>query len=740
MILTISIGGGVNVDSEYIGFFEKLPISAQITIKILVPSKYAVLDTSLFSCVCIQHSVLKRVVVENLKQCADKVVNNMLKPSGKTKKMSELSDIELTDEFKYLIRNFNYLCSNYSETISTEIVTTYLSYMLVTSERLKSYKFFSDCLYQKNRQLIINGILEELTQTLDIQMDETLMQFGKYLMTPIKLCEYKCYERDSEIKSIVDILCRMTKNNVMVVGQPGVGKTCVVLGVCNYLQSKDCPDCLKGFSVFSLNVNKVISGTKYRGDMEKRVDDILKALEKCDKTILFIDEIHTLFNKPSGEDSSESIQNILKPYLSGRSMVIGCTTNNEYRIIEKDKAFERRFSAVHISELSKDSTYLTMLDMKHDYEEFHNIEIPNDICRYSVYMCETYIKNRYFPDKAFDVIDGACVVCKTDNRTELSELDVNKYVSVVSGVKLSAITLDDVDACEKKVRENVFGQDDAIKTVFDALRRYTVGVNDKKKPIASFLFVGPTGVGKTELCRQLADQLFSRESFIRLDMSEYMESHSVSKIIGSPPGYVGYRSSGTLLEKVKHNPFSIILFDEVEKAHPDVLNILLQIMDDGRLTDATGDTINFCNCIICMTSNIGCSDVTNHGRLGFTNGIKDTRINDAVSKYFAPEFLGRLDAVCIFNPMSDDMYSKIFNKELMDFTSRYKDSCSLDIQLTNESIEFLKQSCRENKYGVRVLRKKIRDSLEQLCLDAVKRNLCELLIDTEGDMLYEKSR
>ena len=727
------------MEAEYIEFFNKLPVSAQINIKLLIPSKYEVLDTVTFSCVCIQHGVLKRSVTDNLKQAADRVVNNVLKASGNTKTVTQFEDIPLTDEFKWLIRNFNYVCMNFSDKLDTDTITSYVSYLLVSKKNLKSYKFFNDCLYQKGRDTLINSMYSAIEQKLDVHLDDVLVEYGEYIMTPLDLCDYKCYERDAEILDTVNSLCRMTKNNIILVGNPGVGKTSVVYGVCNYLQSLNCPECLHGYSVFSLNVNKIVSGTKYRGDMEKRMEDILSSLEKCNKTILFIDEIHTLFSRPSGDDSS-SIQDILKPYLSKRSMVIGCTTNSEYKIIEKDKAFERRFHTIHISELSNTSTMKSLITMKQDYEDFHKVSISDDMCEYIVKMCDTYIKNRYFPDKAFDVVDGACVVCKNSGKEELTCEDVDRYVSVVSGIKLSGLSFGDLSKCKEEIKSCIFGQDKAVDTVFNYLQRYSVGVNDKKKPIASFLLVGPTGVGKTELCRQISDRLFTKESFIRIDMSEYMESHTVSKIIGSPPGYVGYNSSGTLLEKVKHNPFSVILFDEVEKAHVDVLNVLLQIMDDGRLTDAKGNTVNFCNCIIFMTSNIGCADVVNRTSIGFNSTNQDEdRIMSAVSKYFAPEFIGRIDSICVFNKLEEDTYRKIFDKELSAFMETYLSLCNVHISISDEAKDILLSSCNADKYGVRMIRKKIRDNLDSLCIQAVtdKASSAEIAIDEDKFVLRE---
>lgn len=727
------------MESEYIEFFNKLPISAQINIKLLIPSKYSELDTMTFSCICIQHGILKRQITENLKQAAERIVNNVLKASGNTKTVTQFEDIPITDEFKLLIRSMNYACTNFNSVMDTDTATSYLSFLLVSKKSLKSYKFFNDCLYQRGKDSLISDLRSTIEDKLGVHLDAVLQDFGEYIMTPLDLCDYKCYEREAEIVDTVNSLCRMNKNNVILVGNPGVGKTSVVYGVCNYLQSPKCPECLRGYSVFSLNTNKIISGTKYRGDMEKRMEEILKSLETCKKTILFIDEIHTLFNKPTGDDSS-TLQDILKPFLSKRSMVIGCTTNSEYRIIEKDKAFERRFHAIHISELSNSSTYKSLLEMKDEYADFHKVSISDSVCEYIVRMCDTYIKNRYFPDKAFDVVDGSCVVCKNRGSSDLSCDDVDNYISVVSGVKISGLSFSDLSLCKSEIKSCIFGQDDAIDMVFNYLQRYSVGVHDRTRPIASFMLVGPTGVGKTELCKQISDRLFAKESFIRIDMSEYMESHSVSKIIGSPPGYVGHNSSDTLLEKVKHNPFSVILFDEVEKANIDVLNVLLQIMDDGRLTDANGNTVNFCNCIIFMTSNIGCSDVVNHTSLGFSStNTDDSRIISEVSKYFAPEFLGRIDSICVFNKLDDATHKKIFDKELSVFLETYSSMCGINITVHDDARKKLLSLCNSDKYGVRMIRKKIRDNLDHLCIQAAvdKISNSEIRYDNDNFTLSE---
>ena len=708
--------------SEYVQFFELIPIYATLTLRQVVPSKYDVVDTNLLACVFVQHSLLKKSVIDSLKESAEKYSARVLKRNkDEDCKIAEIADLKLSKECEILINNFIYFKNRYGDKVTSEVATNYVSYILVSNKALLSYQFFDTHLYAKDKDVVYKGLVSCLEPITGIKMSE-IEEFGEYLTDPLIYRHYSCFGRESEIQESIDILCRMCKSNVLLVGESGVGKTSIVYGICNYLQSDKCPDSLKDMIVFQLNVTKLISGTTYRGDLEKRVDSLIDCLKQSKNIILFIDEIHSIFNDVSDSSSSKptSIQNMLKPYMAENSYIIGCTTNREYKVIESDKAFERRFSVVHVGELQNAETIKLLNDKKSMYKNFHNVDIDEDIVKYVTDMCSIYLKNLNFPDKAFDVIDRSCVVCKNDNRDSVTTDDVDTTIYKMSGINPRSKNLQFVKSVESNIKKDILGQDNAIETAMRCLYRYYAGVNDKTKPIGKMLFVGPTGVGKTELCKQLANNFFNSKCFIRYDMSEFMESHSVSKIIGSPPGYVGYNVGGALTDKVQHNPFSIILFDEIEKAHKDVVNILLQIMDDGRLTNSKGDTIDFCNCVIVMTSNLGCKEVTTKTNIGFNSSSNDSFITDAVNDFFRPEFINRLDDVIMFNKISYEVFEKILEKEIKEKLELYKDH-GFNIELNDEDYKKLKDTCYDEKNGVRFIKKKVSDYIEKIVFSDINK-------------------
>lgn len=705
------------MNSKYIEFFDDLPKHAQLTLQALIPEKHSVLNTQILACVLYNHAVLRKIVTDNMKETAQKIASQTLKRTKDTEKLTSFEDMVLSSECETFLENYIYFKHKFSSG-DLELMTTYITYELMSDTALNSHKFFDDCVYSREKDKVSETLYTLLKQSVGVDRSELLENFGEYLTNPFRVTKYVCYGRDAEIDDCISILCQYKKSNAILVGQPGVGKTSVVYGLCNYLQSDMCPETLKKYDVFSLNITRLISGTTYRGDLEERLSELIAELKQYPNTILFIDEIHSLFIKSSGDSDQSVVQNALKPFLVSGSHVIGCTTDDGYKIIESDPAFERRFTVIPIKEPDTDVCKDILISVKNKYETFHNVHIDDDVIRKSVDLCALYVRNRYFPDKAFDCIDSACSLCNRELRTELTNNDVERSALKLSGINTNRLNLHDIKVQSNEIRNKILCQDHAIDAVCKCLQRYCIGVNNRSKPIGSFLFVGPTGTGKTELCKQIATRFFNRESFIRFDMSEFMESHSISKLIGSPPGYVGYNRKGDLTEKVKHNPFSIILFDEIEKAHKDVINILLQMMDDGRLTDAYGTTVNFCNCIIVMTSNIGCREYLDKNNIGFGQSDNSDILKKSVNNYFSPEFRNRLDAVIYFNPIRRDMFDDIFRNEIDIFIDRYA-QCGIDVELSDSKYNELKNQCYDEKNGVRFVQRRISQLIEDQILNEV---------------------
>lgn len=722
------------LEERYVKFFDLLPKTAQLSIRMLVPNKYEKLNTEILSCVCIQQGILKKTVIDNLKETADRVVNNVTKQDTSYKKeIKEFCDIDITDEFAEFLDNYLFFTGVYGDKLNSNLITYYVTYLLVSNKHLKSHEFFDAHLYVKYKSKVESELMQVILSSIGMVISDELTKYGEYITNPLILNQYPCFGRDNEIKQCIDTLCRFKKSNVILVGQPGVGKTSIVYGLCNYLQSKDCPKQLKGKSIFSLNVNRLISGTTYRGDLEKRISDLINELEANKNTILFIDELHTLFNKPTGDDTSASIQNVFKPYLAENSMVIGCTTEKEYKIIESDRAFERRFQKIQVKETNVEQTSKIILSMKDKYEKFHEVSIPDSICEYIVNQCDIRIRNKFFPDKALDVLDKSCVMCKNKEiamSKEIVDSSISDYMNINGSDSI------DIDSIRNRILSKILGQDVAVNTVFKYIQKYIFGIVPENKPLGSFLFVGPTGVGKTELCRQIASELFSPESFIRLDMSEFMESHSVSKLIGSPPGYVGFYSGGSLTEKVKNNAHAVILVDEVEKAHKDVLNIFLQIMDDGRLTDSSGTTIDFRNTFIIMTSNIGCKECLEHKNIGF-NSVSDDKniLRKSVEQYFSPEFLNRLDEVIYFNSISEESCKNITNIVIDKRICIYNKKMSLNVVVSEKARNKIAEMSYSKKYGARYTERKVSDIIDDVVIFNNSKNF--MLNNDSGTLIVE---
>ena len=603
--------------------------------------------------------------------------------------------------------------------------------------------------------------------------------------------------REKEIERVIQILCRRTKNNPCLIGEPGVGKTAIVEGLAERIISGDVPDILQNKRVISLDLTGMVAGAKYRGDFEERIKSVIDEVSKSNDIILFIDEVHTLVGAGSAEGSTDAA-NILKPMLArGDFQLIGATTITEYRKnIEKDAALERRFQPVTVGEPSVEDAILILKGIKGMFEKHHKVEITDDAVDAAVKLSARYINDRYLPDKAIDLIDEAASRVRIGSSTATPELkELNAKIEELSAKKDSAVDSQDFEtaahlrdeiksleekrenlkksACkegtygtvtpesiaeilsswtgipvsqmteeesqrllklEEELHKRLIGQEQAVSAVARAIRRGRVGLKDPKRPIGSFIFLGPTGVGKTELCKALAEAMFGSENLmIRLDMSEYMEKHTVSRLVGSPPGYVGFEEGGQLTEQVRRHPYSVVLFDEIEKAHPDVFNMLLQILDDGVLTDSQGRKVDFKNTVIIMTSNIGARLITekkvNFGFGDFKDNEENKNIKETVlaelKNTFRPEFLNRVDDIIVFNKLTKDEIKQIAKNMLNNLSKRLED-LNITVSFDDEVVEKISEKGFDDIYGARPLRRTIQtdieDALSEKILDGSIKN------------------
>ena len=589
--------------------------------------------------------------------------------------------------------------------------------------------------------------------------------------------------RENEIQRVIQILSRRTKNNPCLIGEPGVGKTAVAEGLAQMIASGNVPDVIADKRVMTLDLSGMVAGSKYRGEFEERIKKVIAEVVESRDVILFIDEIHTIIGAGGAEGAMDA-SNILKPSLArGELQLIGATTINEYRkYIEKDSALERRFQPVTVDEPGEEASVAILKGLRSRYEEHHKVEITDDALEAAVKLSSRYINDRFLPDKAIDLIDEASSRVRLMNYTrpekvrELEELrekirillekwqkdketrkltvSENEIADVVAGwtripvKKLAEEESERLKNLEGILHERVVGQEEAVTAVSKAIRRGRVGLKDPRRPIGSFLFLGPTGVGKTELSKALAEAMFGTESsLIRVDMSEYMEKHSVSKMIGSPPGYVGYEEGGQLSEKVRRNPYSVILFDEIEKAHPDVFNILLQVLDDGHITDAQGRRIDFKNTIIIMTSNAGAENIISPKRLGFgiaTDAKADYsfmkgRVMDEVRHLFKPEFLNRIDEIIVFHPLNREHMKGIADIMLQGIAKRSRDQLGIALSVDAAAKDHLIDKGYDDKYGARPLRRTIQNMLEdklaEAVLDGTVRKNAQVEVGFDGEKL-----
>ncbi|MDR3178246.1 MAG: AAA family ATPase [Campylobacteraceae bacterium] len=525
--------------------------------------------------------------------------------------------------------------------------------------------------------------------------------------------------RTNEIERLMQILCRRKKNNPLLLGESGVGKTAIVEGLAILIAQGKTPEILKNCSLFTLDIGSLLAGTKYRGDFEKRLKDIIGKLTNIPNAVLFIDEIHTIVGAGSTSGGSIDLSNLLKPSLgSGRLRCIGATTYQEYRNnFDKDRALSRRFATIDVKESSVDDTYKILLGLKSSYEKHHGVSISDEVLRNTAQLAKKYINDRFLPDSAIDLIDETCASFHlAADKKEIVEIeDIEKTLSKIANVPNIRASSNDKEVLKTladNLKSKIFGQDKAIDVLSAAIKRSRAGLGNPTSPIGSFLFVGPTGVGKTEVAKQLAYELGIH--FERYDMSEYMEKHAVSRLIGSPPGYVGFEEGGQMTNTIKKHPHSVLLLDEVEKAHADLLNILLQIFDSATLTDNSGKKTDFRNVIIIMTSNLGTKEAP---QVGFTK-VSNEQTLKAVKDFFAPEFRNRLDAVVEFNPLDTAQMIKIVEKLLSEIEEQLKDK-NVKIEITHKAKEYLAKKGFSAALGAREMRRVIGEEVKTFLTDEI---------------------
>ncbi|MDD3706510.1 MAG: ATP-dependent Clp protease ATP-binding subunit, partial [Clostridiaceae bacterium] len=619
--------------------------------------------------------------------------------------------------------------------------------------------------------------------------------------------------REKEIERVIQILSRRTKNNPALIGDPGVGKTAIAEGLAQKIIEGNIPETLKGKRVVTLDLSSMVAGSKYRGEFEERLKNVMNEIRESKNVILFLDEMHTIIGAGGAEGAIDA-SNILKPALArGEIQAIGATTLDEYRKhVEKDAALERRFQPVTIGEPTKEEALLILEGLRDKYEAHHKVKITDEAIKSAVDLSDRYIADRFLPDKAIDLVDEAASKVRIKIFTappdlkkleeELAALEKEKSEAIslqdyeraaelrdkIQNIKQqledarknwnekasskdSVVTEEDIASIvsgwtgipvtklaeeeskrllnlESILHQRVIGQEEAVLAVSKAIRRARVGLKDPKRPVGSFIFLGPTGVGKTELSKALAEALFGDENaVIRVDMSEYMEKHTVSKLIGSPPGYVGYEEGGQLTEKVRRKPYSVILLDEIEKAHPDVFNILLQILDDGRLTDGKGRTVDFKNSVVIMTSNVGVSTIRKQAVLGFSTSTNEREgayekmkenVLEELKKTFRPEFLNRVDEIIVFHQLQEEHLHKIVDLMLNSLLGRIKEM-NINVEVSDSAKAFLVEKGYDQAYGARPLRRAIQKMVEdQLSEEMLKGEIkpgAAVLVDVENEKL-----
>ena len=524
--------------------------------------------------------------------------------------------------------------------------------------------------------------------------------------------------RNAEIERVVQILARRSKNNPLLVGESGVGKTAIAEGLAKLITENKVPDLIKDSVIYSLDMGALLAGTKYRGDFEERLKSVLKELEEDESAVLFIDEIHTIIGAGATSGGVMDASNLLKPALAKSGLqFVGSTTYKEFRgIFEKDRALSRRFQKVEVTEPTIDETYSILKGLKGKFEEHHKIKYTDSSLKAAATLASKYINDRFLPDKAIDVVDEAGarqkLISANKRKKTINELDIEKIVASIARIPEKTVSSSDKKSLEK-LEENlqrvIFGQDEAVETLSSAIKLARAGLRVDEKPVGSFLFSGPTGVGKTEVSKQLASIMGIE--FVRFDMSEYMERHTVSRLIGAPPGYVGYDQGGLLTESVNKHPHSVILLDEIEKAHPEVFNILLQVMDHGTLTDNNGRKADFRNTIVIMTTNTGAQDMS-RASMGFQSQDHSSDATEMIKKAFSPEFRNRLDATISFAPLSKEVIIKVVDKFVLQLEAQLMDR-NVTFELSSEAASWLADKGYDDKMGARPLARVIQEHLKK---------------------------
>jgi ATP-dependent Clp protease ATP-binding subunit ClpA len=528
--------------------------------------------------------------------------------------------------------------------------------------------------------------------------------------------------RHDEVDRVIQILCRRQKNNPLLVGDPGVGKTAIAEGLARKIIRHEVPEILQSATIFSLDMGALLAGTRYRGDFEERLKAVVKEIEEHDNAILFIDEIHTVIGAGATSGGAMDASNLLKPALqSGGLRCIGSTTYKEFRsYFEKDRALLRRFQKIDVNEPSVEDAIKIMKGLKPYFEEHHKVRYTNDAIKTAVELAAKYINDRKLPDKAIDVIDevGAAQMLLPESRRRktIGVREIEEVVAKIARIPPKSVSRDDRAALANlsgDLKQVVYGQDRAIEALSSAIKLARAGLREAEKPIGSYLFSGPTGVGKTEVARQLS--IIMGIELVRFDMSEYMERHSVSRLIGAPPGYVGFDQGGLLTDAVDQHPHCVLLLDEIEKAHPDVFNVLLQIMDHGKLTDHSGKSVDFRNAILIMTTNAGAAELS-QSSIGFGRGTKDDADDDAIKKMFTPEFRNRLDATIAFGHLSTEIVSRVVEKFIMQLEAQLSDR-HVTFELTQEAIDWLVTKGYDRLYGARPMGRTIQEYIKKPLAD-----------------------
>jgi ATP-dependent Clp protease ATP-binding subunit ClpA len=549
--------------------------------------------------------------------------------------------------------------------------------------------------------------------------------------------------REDEVERVIQTLCRRKKNNPLLVGEPGVGKTAIAEGLALKVAADEVPDILKDAPIFALDLGSMLAGTKYRGDFEKRLKGVIDELKVQKNAIMFIDEIHTIVGAGAVSGGSMDASNQLKPALaSGELKCMGATTFAEFRnVFEKDRALSRRFAKIDVDEPTQDESFLILKGLRPKYEKHHGLKYTDKALRASVELSKKYITDRFLPDVAIDLMDeaGASFHLKKKKRTTVTPHDVEMIISKITGVPTSRIGEDDVEALqnlEADLKMQVIGQDRAVEHVALAIKRSRAGLNSDNRPIASFLFSGPTGVGKTELAKSLA--MITGVHFERFDMSEYMEKHALSRLVGSPPGYVGFEQGGLLTEAIRKHPYTVLLLDEIEKAHPELINILLQVMDNATLTDNNGFKANFKNVVIIMTSNIGANEAS---VMGFNANQSHTR-DAALKSFFTPEFRNRLDAVVEFDPLSKEIVLSIVDKFVLELNRDLKRK-KVTIELTKKAKGYIAEMGYDPQMGARplgrVIQERIKDPLSDELLFGKLKHGGHVSVDYKKEIVFDIS-